>query len=104
MNLTLFDGFIAKPQPPYQKSSQTSKAAADSVRDSAPSQQDHVFACIRRAGKVGITRHEIAGELSIPLASVCARVNALDKKRLIRFAGFRLSPYGRLVEVLEATI
>ena len=48
-----------------------------------------VLECVRNAGECGMTRHEIADELKIPLSSVCGRVNELLGSKLQQRAGQR---------------
>lgn len=53
----------------------TSKAAAHSMRDHAPTVRDRVVAFIGAQGAFGATNEEIAEALSISLQSVCGRTN-----------------------------
>jgi DNA-binding MarR family transcriptional regulator len=78
----------------------TSRRAAASMVDHAPSQQARVLDFIRDSK--GVTRDEIAAGLNLKIQSVCARCNSLLKARLIRGRGERKTESGRMAEVLEA--
>lgn len=61
---------------PFQRSSATSRAAAESMRGTAAEQRARV-ATWYRAQPVGATREEAAIALSLPIQSICPRVREL---------------------------
>lgn len=78
--LNLFD------QPPVSVSPSQSRQASRATKRAAlrgmsaasrGAQAERVLECLRSAGTTGMTRHEIADELRLPLSSVCGRVNDL---------------------------
>ena len=75
--------------PPYQKGSDTSRDAASSVAESAPTKRAEVYGYILARGKAGATDAEIEGGLSMLRQSVCARRNELAKLGMIRDSGRR---------------
>jgi DNA-binding MarR family transcriptional regulator len=84
---------------PHNRTS-TSRRAADSMVDHAPTQQARVLDFIRASN--GVTRDEIAEGLNIKIQAVCPRVAALLKANLIHGRGERKTQSGRMAEVLEA--
>jgi len=92
----------SSPAPPAN-SSRTSRAAAESIRDFAPTLRTKVYEAICRAGSHGQTRHEIAAATGIALATVCPRVSELLRFGMVAESGTRQSPAGRAARVLIAT-
>lgn len=78
----------------------TSRRAAASMVDHAPTQEARVLEFIRDSN--GATRDEIAAGLNLKIQSVCARCNRLLKDRKIQGRGERVTESGRKAEVLEA--
>lgn len=68
---------------PYQRTSETSRAAAQRAKRFAPSQADRVLAWFRQQGSRGGTQKECDRALGIGRPSVAARVNGLERDRLI---------------------
>ncbi len=91
--------------PPHQKGSDTSRDAASSVAESAPTKRAEVYGYILARGKAGATDAEIEGGLSMLRQTVCARRNELVKFGMIRDSGRRrTSPdTGRLCAVWVAS-
>lgn len=86
--------------PPYQKKSETSREAADSVAGIAPSVREQVFECIKMAGRAGRTNSEIVADEGLLLQSVCGRVAELREAGRVRDSGEkRLTPTGRRATV-----
>lgn len=69
------------PRPPLPPAnwSDTSRAAAHAIRESAPAQRERVFAFIAARGEQGATIEEIAEGLGIRVASTCGRVAELAR-------------------------
>lgn len=74
--LSLFDAPRVTRQESLQRSAEAKAAVRPAVVDRS-SQAAQVLACIREAGPSGLTRHEIAERMRLPLSSVCGRVNEL---------------------------
>lgn len=54
------------------------------------------------AGATGLTRHELAAKMNIPLSSVCSLVNKMLFSKTIAESGeTRPSPYGRAANVVR---
>lgn len=71
----------------------TSRAGAESAKDRAPSQLIR-YICLLVDSADGVTDHEAAFRLQIPLASVCARRDPLRKAGLVHAEGIRPGPTG----------
>ncbi len=89
------------PAPPHN-ATPTSRAAAESITNAAPTLRGRVYEAICRAGSRGLTRHEVAVATDIDLATVCPRVGELMRQGVIRVVGTRPSPAGRASGVLIA--
>ena len=86
--------------PPFARHSETSRLAAIAVAPKVSAQEAAVLDCLDRVGPS--IEHVIAAIVGIPHSSVCARVNALCKKGLIRDSGERaLTPYNRKAVIWE---
>ena len=68
--------------PPYQKTSDTSRAAAASMTAVSPTVRERVLAFIRAQGVRGATRTEIEVGTGIVTQSACARINELCGRQL----------------------
>ena len=90
------------PPPPPANASATSKAAAEFIRNAAPTLRSRVYEAICRAPR-GLTRHEIADVTEIELATVCPRVGELLKLGMIIESGTRPSPAGNARKILVPT-
>jgi len=63
---------------PTDSLSRSASAKRDSHRAlTIGNQHTLIISCIQSAGQLGMTRHEIAEALNLPLSSVCGRVNEL---------------------------
>jgi len=92
-----------RPPAPAANWSRTSRAAAQAIRESAPTLRARVLAFIAARGAHGATNDEIVAGLGMLLQSVCARANELWGAHLIRDSGrTRLSRTGRAAKVWEA--
>ena len=85
-DLPLFD---SGDLPPYQKGSDTSREAARSVAEDAPTKRAEVYGYILARGDAGATDAEIERGLSMLRQSVCGRRNELVRLRMIRDSGRR---------------
>lgn len=74
--------------PPHRHESDTSKAAAKSVKLVAGSRRERVFECIA-ASPMGRTNEEISDLLGWPIQSVCGRVRELAVDKHIKDSGRR---------------
>jgi len=79
--------FLFPPSPPYVRHSDTSKAAAESVRESAPTMRERVLTCIRHNGN--LTCFEVEQILSMAHQTASARIRELALKGKIRDSGKR---------------
>ena len=63
--ISVQEDLFAPPRPavPYQRKSQTSRAAADRARPHANTHERDVFNAIAAAGERGVTRKELAAEI-----------------------------------------
>ena len=77
--LSLWD----QPKGPPAVRSRTSIAAAEAIREMAPTLRGKVYAYIVRQGEAGATRQEIADGLGMRLQTVCGRVGELLGQTLI---------------------
>ncbi len=68
---------------PYQRGSDTSKAAALKARDFVGKQGAQVLALIRCHGELGSTQKEAEAVLHIGRPSLCARFRALEQTKAI---------------------
>lgn len=68
---------------PYQRGSDTSKAAADRARPFIGQQGDRVLAWIQSRGELGATQKEAARVLGIGRPSLCGRFRALEQTSAI---------------------
>ena len=75
--------------PPHQKGSDTSREAARSVAESAPTKRAEVYGYILARGDAGATDAEIEGGLSMLRQTVCGRRNELVTLAMIRDSGRR---------------
>jgi hypothetical protein len=81
----------------------TSIAAAEAIRDMAPTKRGEVFACVAKRGEHGATREEIAEALGMRLSSVCGRCRELVELSLLYDTGTtRAGTSGREAVVLRA--
>lgn len=91
------------PPLPYVAGSETSKAAAESMRKCAAFQRGQVYDAICDAGVHGLTREEIEAETGLPGNSVRPRVVELIEGGMIKSADEkRRTASGRRAEVLVA--
>lgn len=82
----LFD-VPAAPRVPYAPGSATSKAAAEKARGFIGEQGERVAAWFEAQGVHGATQKQASEALHIGRASMCARVNALERDgRLVKTA------------------
>lgn len=65
--------------PPYQRHSETSKAAAESVRPKTVPYRTAIIGYVIGRAELGATREEISEALGIKLQTVCPRVGELLK-------------------------
>jgi hypothetical protein len=80
----------------------TSRTAAQSVAPRAVGQAARILSALAEAGDAGLTRHELAERLGLPLSSVCGRVNQLVRSgQAIEHGDTRMSPYGHRAAVLH---
>jgi len=75
MQSTLFDNPTTTDS--KRESKQTRKAAHDNHKPKMHPQSLKVVAAIQAAGDSGLTRHECADLLGLPVSSVCGRVKPL---------------------------
>ena len=76
---------------------------AQAFRVSKPKHTSRVLAamdCLRRAGSRGLTRHELAEAMGLPLQSVCSIALELRRSGLAREVGKRKTPSGSHAAVL----
>jgi predicted XRE-type DNA-binding protein len=87
MSLPLFDQPAPAVTVPYQRSSATSKEAARRARAFIGQQGETVAHWFQARGLSGATQKQCSAALGISRASVCARVNALERAgRLVKTA------------------
>ena len=83
---------------PFQKSSDTSRAAAASISEKELSRQcQQVLDCIRKYPE-GIIREDISAITNIKERAVCGRIDTLRSKGLITTNGKREALSGRMVD------
>ena len=68
------------PLPAHQRKSETSRAAAESMRPHVSRLNLQVYEWLRARGAYGATREEISVALDMLIQSVCGRVNELVRK------------------------
>lgn len=86
MTLPLFDAHL-NPIVPYQRSSQTSRDAAKRAQSFVGQQGERVALWYAELGRTGATQKQASEALRISRASICARVNALERAgRLVKTA------------------
>jgi hypothetical protein len=79
----------------------TSRNAATSMQGQIGEQEGIVLLAIKNAGRVGVTRDEIAVTTGLGIPSVCARCNALLSRGVIKDSGItRRTSSGRQAVVL----
>ena len=90
---------------PYAVSSRTSIAAAEAIREIAPTKRGDVYAWVAKQGKTGATREEIAEGLGMRLSSVCGRCRELVEMGLLYDTGTtRPGSSGREAVVLRVRV
>lgn len=83
---SLFD-LPSSPRAPYARGSATSKAAADRAKSFIGEQGERVYRWFLEQGTTGATQKHASAALGISRASMCARVNALERDgRLVKTA------------------
>jgi hypothetical protein len=83
--------------------SRTSIAAAEAMREIAPTKRGEVYAWLAKRGAAGATREEIAEGLGMRLSSVCGRCRELVEMDLIYDTGTtRPGSSGREAVVVRA--
>lgn len=68
---------------PFQRSSETSKAAAVKAQAFVGQQGETVLAAIKERGELGMTQKECKAVTGIDRPSLCARYRALEQCKLI---------------------
>jgi hypothetical protein len=85
--------------PPYQPHSETSRAAAESVRETAATSRARVLECLR-AHPAGLTDQEIQSELNMPGDTERPRRQELEQRGLVHKSGkTRATEKGRQADV-----
>jgi predicted ArsR family transcriptional regulator len=88
---------------PFQRASKTSKDAARSMLDKAPSVRERVFITIWRTGRMGLTDEEIGDFLGIQGNTVRPRRVELEREgRIVALKIPRKTRSGRLATVWVA--
>lgn len=83
--------------------SRTSIAAAEAIREMAPTLRGKVYQAIAGRGQLGATREELAADLEMRLATVCGRCRELVEMGLVYDSGAtRATSSGRAAVVLRA--
>ena len=96
---TLFD----EPMPPHQRHSDTSRAAAASVRSSAASIRARVLEYLQRQGPKGATDDEVQRALNLPGSTQRPRRVELIRDGMVRDSGRkRPTSTGRAAAVFTA--
>ncbi|HXH05393.1 MAG TPA: hypothetical protein VNI83_02265 [Vicinamibacterales bacterium] len=89
--------------PPYQRHSDTSRAAAYSMRDRAPTVRERIYVFMRDRGAYGATRDEVEVALGLRMQTVNGRIAELKAAGLIRETDMkRATRSGRLAHVFVA--
>jgi len=78
-------------KPPFNRGSETSEAAAESVAGSAATHETLVFVAIRAAGEHGATDDEVERMTGLRHQNASARRNRLVHKGKVRDSGLRRS-------------
>lgn len=86
--------------PPYQRGSATSKAAAQAIAPRAGSIASRVLTFLEQCGARGATREEIQIALRMKIQTVCSSCNGLRKRGFVGVRGERLTTGGNPAEVL----
>lgn len=90
-------------QRPPAVRSRTSIAAAEAIREMAPTIRGKVYEEIARCGQLGATREELAERLDLRVATVCGRCRELVEMGLIYDSGTtRPTSSGRAAVVMRA--
>ena len=90
-------------EPPFVAHSDTSRAAAESMKKVAPSYEAQVLDFIRRRGSYGATADECLEALGLTHQNGSARVSTLARKgAIIRTDKGRLTRSGRMARVYVA--
>lgn len=93
---TLFDTPVVFPDPPSQRHSATSRAAAESAKDRAPTDRHRILTFLRRfGGEEGRSDEEIATYLALNPSSERPRRRELELAGLIEKAGETKTVSGR---------
>ena len=71
------DLFPSNPYPPYQRSSETSREAADRIAPFTGKMNRKVLEVFAGYGMRGATRDRVSVEGKIPIPTVCSRANKL---------------------------
>lgn len=95
-------GINPLPTAPYVKGSETSRAAAESIRPHVNAQQAEVLRIIRTAGSAGMTDEEIIKTGVASANAVRPRRVELAAKKLIVRVGKRKTTAGRMAQVWVA--
>lgn len=85
---TLFDAPRRPPLPPHNRTD-TSREAAEMVRDRAPPQREKIFRHIASRGPAGSTNDETEAATGLLSSSVSARCRGLVKSGHVRDSGAR---------------
>lgn len=75
--------------PPYQRDSETSRAAAVSVKNKVPAMKEVVLKEIQMSGSVGFTCEELEARLGMKHQTVSARVRGLFIDGVIQDIGIK---------------
>lgn len=86
----------------FQRHSDTSRAAAESMVDRRPSALDRVYACILFRGYAGATDEEVSDSLRLSENTVRPRRVELLRAGRIRAAGERTTRAGRMAQAWVA--
>ena len=94
------------PEPPAQRSSATSVAAAEAVKPDANAQRALVLSFLRGCGERGAIREEIGAALGMDSGTVCPRIWELMQRKhgalVTGTSETRLTTRNRLAAVLRA--
>ncbi len=77
------------PLPPFQRASETSRAAAIAAAPKASTQKALILAYLHDCAQRGATEDEIEVSLGFLRSAICARVNSLVHAGLVRDSGER---------------
>ncbi len=88
--------------PFVHKTAETSKQALESVIKKRSARMLAVENHLLMAGAAGLTRHELAAKMNIPLSSVCSLVSKMLFSNTVAESGdTRPSPHGRAANVVR---